>query len=1443
MATPTDVKAYIYQSAANAVPTGLRVDWTYTGTGTPTYTVTPYLNNVAQTSLIQNTTTKFSVFTNLTENNSYTFTVKIAGGAESVKSAEELYSNRLIYNGGRFESTNPNNPPVVANIRPYVYQGTTLNTITSTYISALSGRSTLTDCIMADTITGMQGALFNSSANLKTIKMSANLSGFPGYWVEGCASLLELDFSPTKITSYPAYSGNIVAALKTIRINSSCTSIANQAFFSIGTVTNSVNSSLDIYFYGSSIPTIGTGNFTGAGAAYPSPLTAYYLPNATNLTNISGLKRSDNVTAMFTTLVPWVPPVSNVNAYLYASADNTFPSGIRVTWDSPITGNYAVTIYNTSNSQTLELAVTTDTFVVLNSTNAAILQDGGSYQITVKGKINTTSSTESTKTPSITYSTSVKYTIYSGTTNAYASGFNAGITAISFSNTINIAGIVYTITGIGDSAFKNCTTATSLTLTTNITSITASAFDGCSNIINNVVIPTSVSSIGASAFKDCSTMPSITIPPSVITIGVSAFKNCAALTSLTSMGTITVINDSTFEGCTNINSAITVPAGVTSIGINAFKDCSNIPSISLPSTVTTINATAFIGCSLLSSITIAAGNPSYSSDAGILYNLNKTSLLYYPGGKTSTSYMTLSTVTSIANYAFYTAPNLTSIIITQLVTNVGKYVFNNSNVNLYFYENVPTFDVDSFVLNANIAYKLSTTSNIANIPTSKFTEIKTLSAPTNLQLVPYIPLIDGSVTGIYASWTSLIGSASQYVVSLYESNNTLVQQTDIVNTASLSSVLFSTGLQNNVSYKIRIAITLQNGTVLTSDYSSLLVYNTQLTFTILSSFLYVSGFTSAPSAVSVPQTVRVNQTTYNVIGIGTQAFRNCISLTSISLPTTLTTINDYAFEFCNVLTSITLPLSVTTIGKGAFKDCSALTAFTIPSLVTSISDETFKNCFGILTTITIPTAITSIGLNAFNGCKKITNITLPINVSSIGSGAFANCDLFTSYNVDVSHPSYTVVSGVLFDKNTTTLISYPMGKTDTSYTVPTTVLTIGESAFEQNLNLTSISLSNVTQIGINAFKNSNFTTFTIPNSVTTIKKGAFSYCSKLTQFIVDVAHTLFSVDNGVLYSKNKDKIIVYPVGKTSTSYQILSSVLVIDKSTFQGAINLTSVIIPNTLTTIGEDAFRGCINIPILSIPSTVSSIGLNAFAECNGLRINFLSNTSLVFNILTLNISIDSDLVKLMDGGDVDLTGDVIVNVEIPASVINSTFLFKTTTPNAFDVSQATFKVYTASGDYSNILPKISTSTITYDQGITSGYISATQTPNSLPYEYLSYISHIKKGTANGIRGILQVDSYATSMATKIDNAFTAILQNLHNIEQPYNTNIYIISQSILNEIVNGDPSRLLEMQGTSLGDNWYPNLVQPGDYFYYTCTINPHMNQTGVTDQRTYLIKAKVI
>jgi hypothetical protein len=231
------------------------------------------------------------------------------------------------------------------------------------------------------------------------------------------------------------------------------------------------------------------------------------------------------------------------------------------------------------------------------------------------------------------------------------------------------------------------------------------------------------------------------------------------------------------------------------------------------------------------------------------------------------------------------------------------------------------------------------------------------------------------------------------------------------------------------------------------------------------------------------------------------------------------------------------------------------------------------------------------------------------------------------------------------------------------------------------------------------------------------------------------------------------------------------------------------------------------------------------------------------VFNILTLNISIVSDLVKLMDGGIVDLTGDVIVNVEIEASIINRTFLFQTTTPTAFDVSQASFKVYNANADYSNILPKISTSTITYDEGITSGYISPTQTPTSLPYEYLSYVSHIKKQTANGIRGILQVDSYASSMSTKIDNAFTAILQSLHDIVQPYNNNIYIISQSILNEIVNGDPSRLLEMQGTSLGDNWYPNLVQPGDYFYYTCTINPHMNQTGVTEPRTYLIKAKVI
>ena len=135
-----------------------------------------------------------------------------------------------------------------------------------------------------------------------------------------------------------------------------------------------------------------------------------------------------------------------------------------------------------------------------------------------------------------------------------------------------------------------------------------------------------------------------------------------------------------------------------------------------------------------------------------------------------------------------------------------------------------------------------------------------------------------------------------------------------------------------------------------------------------------------------------------VTSIGNRAFHGCSGLTSLTIPSGVTSIGNYAFHDCSGLTSLTLPSSVTSIGYGAFDGCSGLTSLTIPSGVTEISDWTFEGCSG-LTSLTIPSSVTSIGDEAFSGCSGLTSLTIPSGVTSIGKWAFAGCSGLTSIYV------------------------------------------------------------------------------------------------------------------------------------------------------------------------------------------------------------------------------------------------------------------------------------------------------------------------------------------------------------------------------------------------------------------------------------------------------------
>ena len=169
------------------------------------------------------------------------------------------------------------------------------------------------------------------------------------------------------------------------------------------------------------------------------------------------------------------------------------------------------------------------------------------------------------------------------------------------------------------------------------------------------------------------------------------------------------------------------------------------------------------------------------------------------------------------------------------------------------------------------------------------------------------------------------------------------------------------------------------------------------------------------------------------------------------------------------------------------------------------------------TTYSIPSSVTTIGESSIQG-SSLTSVSISSNITNIGLQAFDSCIALTSITVDPSNNNYTSVDGILFNKAKTVLIQYPIGNTRTTYTIPNSVTTIGDTAFYNCSALTSVTIPNsVTSIGLKAFARcSALTSVIIPNLVTSIGAQAFARCSALTK--VTIGHHVTSIGNSVFYS-------------------------------------------------------------------------------------------------------------------------------------------------------------------------------------------------------------------------------------------------------------------------------------------------------------------------------------
>lgn len=622
-------------------------------------------------------------------------------------------------------------------------------------------------------------------------------------------------------------------------------------------------------------------------------------------------------------------------------------------------------------------------------------------------------------------------------------------------------------------------------------------------------IPSSCYSIGASAFSSTA-IKSITLPI-IAKVSNSLFRSCKKLESVTFTGYLTAIGESAFYGCSSLKS-IDIPSSVTEIGKEAFL-ASGLETVALPDGITTIETSVFNGCRSLVSIEIPRS----------VTTIKKA----FAGS--------LDSFTDVNYHGTEEQWNAINIEDGNTGLDSAKITYEYNNIS-YFTYNISNNEVTIKKCNFNKAENLVIPDEICGYPVTRLAD----DSFVNLKITGVKLPADLKTIGIraFSSCVNLKEIEIPDKVEVIDKAafyNTGIETLNIPESVVYVSRAYPEKLKEFIVDENNLHYSSEDGVLFNKEKTVLLTYphsKEDVLYYVPATVTEIGDYAFSESIVAEIKLPDGVQT------IGKYAFDGC-TVNTINIPSSVKTISDGAFKGSGV-ESIVIPESVEYIGQNIFSNCENLKSADLRCKVTVIPARAFSHCYS-LEKVQLPETIVEIDDNVFYYDKNLVNLILPKNLESIGFAAFYNC-----YGL----------------KN---------------FQLPDTVTLIEGSAFVGCKSLEKINLpEKLIKLDGEVFDGcENLVEITIGPDLVEFKETSFNGVNvKLERIKVDPANPALMSDNaGVLYSKDKTKLIKFPAAATVEEYTVEPTTEVINQYAFYYNKNLDTIILPVTLKSVGKYAF------------------------------------------------------------------------------------------------------------------------------------------------------------------------------------------------------------------------------------------------------------------------------